>query len=237
MKRNIINHLVILSLSLFSLFHFGGCKQEDTLTYDEKPALYFPLEDKEAKKKGIDSAHVSFFHFSGHSELLIPFRVAIIGTLESDLEYRVEVIDTMTTAITGEYELPERLIFRAGRQFDTLYVKVLKTDRLSTTDVKVAFRIVENENFRKGYFNMQTVKLRFDNIVSKPGWWDKTIEKVYFGKFSAAKYEVFKTVANQLDIEGFEPWELRQLCLDMKEYIKENNITEADGSEMIIVGY
>ena len=39
---------------------------------------------------------------------------------ETDLEYRLETVDSLTTAAVSDYKLPERLIFRKGMTVDTL---------------------------------------------------------------------------------------------------------------------
>lgn len=239
MKINIVKNRTLLLLTCtLSLMQLTGCKEADSITFNEKHALYFPTRDAITMKYGIDSSYVSFFHNPGKEEMSIPFVVNLIGDiLKEDKEYKLEIIDSMTTAQINEYKLPEKLIFRKGRSVDTLYVKIFKTSRLSTSDARVAFRVVENENFRPGYYNMLRVKARFDNIVSVPPWWDKMITFVYMGEFSVAKYELFINLSGKINIEGLEAWELRKICLEMKDYIIKNGITEEDGSPMEIACY
>lgn len=240
MKKYIIK-TAVLSLSIaLSAIELTSCKESDMKVYDDKPAIFFPKGDARNGVNGvrIDTAHVSFFHNPGKEELQVPYKVMLIGrVLDEDKEYSVEVVDSLSTAKADEYELPEKIIFRKGVVADSLYIKIFKKERLSTESTMLVLNIKENENFGLGYSNMLRVKLRFDNIASKPGWWDDTIRYVYFGEFSIAKYEVFMNISGRIDIVGLEAWELRRLCLDMREYIKKEGITEDDGSPMEIVGY
>lgn len=237
---NITKTITLFFCIAFISMQFSSCKKVEMKIFTDKSAIYFPTETGwlGADKKGIDSVHVSFFHNPGKEELTIPFRIALIGgLLAKDTEYELEIIDSLTTAKPDEYALPERLLFKKGVNMDSLFIKIFKKDRLSESDARVVFKIVENENFRQGYFNKLTVKLRFDNIISKPTWWDNIIEFVYLGAFSAKKYEVFIIVSGLNTIEGIEPWELRQICLDMRKYIEKEGITEVDGSPMEIAAY
>lgn len=236
MKKNIIR-TVALSLSIILLtLQITSCKEAEIEIYDEKAAIYFPNND--GNKYGIDTAHVSFFHNPGKDVLSVPFRVVLIGELlKEDTEYSVEIIDSLTTATPDEYALPKKILFRKGAPIDTLHISIFRKERLLQTSVTLALKIIENENFKIGYYNMQRIRLRFDDIVSQPLWWDNVIEYVYMGKFSVRKYNVYIEVSGKVDIDGLESWELRQICLDMKDYIKEHKIVEEDGSPMKIICY
>lgn len=234
MKKNKIITIVLFLCTTLSLTQFTSCKESNIETYVEKNALYFPKEENYLY--GIDTAHISFFHNPGKDVLVVPFKIMLIGNLlKEDTEYAVEVIDSLTTATTDEYALPKKIIFRKGLPADTLYISIFNKERLSEIAVTLALKIVENDNFKAGYANMQKINLRFDAVASEPEWWDEIIKFVYLGKFSVAKYEVFITVSGRIDIEGLEAWELRQICLDMKDHIKKNGITEDDGSPMEII--
>ena len=238
MKINIINKGLAVFAFVVAAMQLTSCQEDETLVFDTKPALYFPNYEKETSLRGIDSAYVSFFHNPGLNELTIPFKVSLVGQiLKQDTEYRIEIIDSLTTAKSDEFELPEKLIFRKGVVADSLYVKVFKTARLNTTDARVTIKLIENDNFGLAYYDKLIVKLRFDNLVSKPTWWDNEIDYVYMGLFSPEKFTVFVKVSGQSNIDGIEAWELRKICLDMKKYIADNGITEADGSEMEIAAY
>lgn len=227
---------LLFVVSLFAM-PITSCSEAEMQVFESKHGIYFPISEKD--KRGIDSAYVSFFQNPGKDRIIVPFKIMLIGDLlTEDTEYKLEVIDSLTTALPEEYALPEKMLFRKGRNADTLYVTVFNKDRLSDTDVRVAFNVVENENFRAGYYNMQKIKIRFDNIIGKPLWWDKSIELIYLGTFSVEKYQLFiRASGGEITAEGLEAWELRKICLYMKKLIEKEGITEEDGSPMEIVSY
>lgn len=226
---------ITLSCALFVALS-TGCKEEMTDTYIAKHSIFFPKKDKANKR--IDTVYVSFFNNPGKDELKVPFKINLIGNiLDSDTEYSVEVIDSLTTAVAGEYALPEKILFRKGVPTDSLYITIFKKESLLTKSATVTLQIAENENFRVGYSDRQQIKLRFDNIISKPSWWNKEIESVYLGKFSPKKYQLYIETSGKTSTEGLEGWQLREICLKMKKRIEEEKITEEDGSPMEIKSY
>ncbi len=239
MKLNIVKRIAVVLTVSIALLSITNCKQLELEPYSSKSALYIANECPETGATGIDSAFVTFFTAPTATELEVPFVVSLIGNIpESDLEYEIEVIDSLTTALSGEYRIPNKLIFRAGMVHDTLRLIVLKSDRLSTQDVKLSIRIKENENFNLGYFGKLTAGVRYNNIKVMPDWWDDVVVSVYLGEFSFEKYELFLTVvegANTFD--SAEAFEKRTMALEFKEYIEENGNTEADGQPMVIPIY
>ena len=71
--------------------------------------------------------NISFSHYPGQNTVKVPFVLSLIGpTPSEDLEYKVSVVDSLTTAITGDYELPTSPIFRKERTSDTLWITLHK---------------------------------------------------------------------------------------------------------------
>ena len=163
---------------------------------------------------------------------------------EVDLEYKVQVIDSLTTAIAGDYVLPQPPVFKANRTQDTLWIEV-KKENLEEKSYLLKLTLAENENFKAGYYYQQTAQLRYDNMTSCPLWWDNTIIEMYLGKFTPEKYTAFINVTGETTLEGKEPWEMRLLALELKDAIAasladddpDNDITEAGGAPMIIPCY
>lgn len=233
MKRNrTIQCSIIFSIFLMlGLQIITGCKTSDAELYSTGNALFFQNEERE------DTLNVSFAHYPDKNVITAEFRLALIGKiLDQEKEYKVKVVDSLTTATPDEYHL-HKLIFRAGEIEDLFKVDLIKSDRMSTQEVKVVFEIEENENFRKGYFNKLTVQAVYHSIVRQPLWWGASIVRTYLGTFSQEKFEAFYRATGETSLENFEPWEKRKLCLDTKAYIAENGIIEADGSPMIIPCY
>ena len=83
-----------------------GCETNETPIYEgEARYLYFPNDE------GRDSAVISFTHYLTN-ELDVPFEIALIGKPSHDsLEYKLVVVDSLTTALPVDYELPNTLKF------------------------------------------------------------------------------------------------------------------------------
>lgn len=233
MKRNkTIQCSIIFSMFLMlGLQVVTGCKTSDAELYSTGNALFFPNENRQ------DTLNISFAHYPDKNAITAEFKLALIGKiLDQEKEYKVKVVDSLTTATPDEYHL-HKLIFRAGEIEDLFKVDLIKSARMSTQRVKVVFQIEENENFRKGYFNKLTVQAVYHSIVGQPLWWDASIVRSYLGVFSQEKFEAFYWATGESSLENFESWEKRNFCLLTKAYIAENGITEADGSPMIIPCY
>lgn len=214
----------------------GSCAKSEVETYDSKSKLWFTEKDKD--NNIVNNIVKSFSHFPGSETLMVPFEINVIGTIpDRDMPYRVVVVDTLTTAVAAEYVLPENTVFRAGRTVDTLWVQLVKSARMDEQEVALTLHVAENENFTNGYYKRQSVVVAFNNITTRPDWWTTTIEKAYLGTYSKEKFDAFYFFTGLNTIEGISSSELREILLDFKEHIRENNITEIDGSPMIIPIY
>lgn len=210
----------------------GGCNKAEIENYTSKDKLWFTQVDN--NKDSVGTLTRSFSHFPGAKTLRVPFEVTLIGAIaDHDREYKVVVVDSLTTAVAGEYEV-DPTIFRAGRPVDTMWVTLHKTPRMDNMKVKLTLHFIENDAFTTGYTGRLSATINFNNITSRPDWWTEAITLSYFGPYSKEKFEAFYTCTGVNTIEGLEPSELRKLLLYFKKYIADNNITEADGSEMVI---
>ena len=228
----------IIILGLLSVLF--ACSEQETDLYNTAHRQLFI-----STKGRIDTAYVSFSHYPGENTLKVPFIVSLIGEpAGADLEYKIQVIDSLTTAIAGDYTLPQPPVFRANRTTDTWWIEVSKKN-LEAKSYLLKIMLAENENFEPGYYYQQTAQLRYDNITSKPLWWDNTVIEMYLGIFSPEKYDAFIRVTGEISFEGKEPWEMRILSLQLKDAIAasladndpKNDITEAGGAPMIIPCY
>jgi len=231
MKKN------ILFLGIMTLILFQGCSKSEVKSYSEDNSLFFEWKDSNGSR--IDTAAMSFSEFVGKTEYTHPFTVKLIGDLlKEDKEYKVTVVDSLTTAKKGQYSLPDKLIFRKNRSTDSLNVSVFKNKLSEGEEVVLTLRLINNENFKVGYQYYTDVKFRFNNKMVKPSWWTFTIEAVYFGNYSYEKFtaicEANPGFTSTQDISGTQ---IRKIAIKTKTYIKENHITEKDGSEMIIPIY
>ena len=233
------NKIIIIVLTLFVGLNFLNCSTSNIETFGSKASLYFPkyvyTSDQYVR---IDTAFTSFSFYPGIEEITVPFKISLVGKiLNEDKEYKVVVVDSLTTAKVGQYAFDEKLTFRRKVVEDSLCVKIFKSKLAENEEVVLTLRLIENENFTLGYNDKRDIKLRFNNAISKPTWWDKSIEESFFGVYSYKKFQTIIEATAVSSIEGLAPSDIRILVLKTKDYIEDNNITEEDGSKMILTGY
>ena len=148
--------------------------------------------------------YFSFANYPGASTHEVAFVLKLTGNIpEEDLTYRLEVVDSLTTAGTTDYQLPEHLVFRKDRVTDTLVVTVMNSNPLLTEQtLSVGLRIVANEHFRPGLDGQQRAKLTFTAVKSKPEWWKGELESLILGEYSSKKMEEFILCTGVNTLEG-----------------------------------
>lgn len=224
MKRYI---LAVLFIGLMFACHY-----DEVEVYDAGRLIFI------SDSAGIDTTKTSFKHHLGEDSYSVPFHVHMIGEKsDTDLEYRLEVIDSLTTALPAEYELPQPALLRKERFRDTLWIKLKKTDRLATETVRLVVQLAENQNFRLGYTDKLTASVTFNDQMSRPEWWNNDIIQNFLGAYSDEKYLAFYECTGLDDLKGYAAWEIRQFTLIFKKYIEDHNLTEKDGSPMTVVAY
>lgn len=208
-------YITIIAI-VFVLF---SCSEEEPMSYHSERYLYFTTS--------LDSADlsVSFSHYPTSNEYKAGFEVNLMGELLTrETTYRVSVVDTGTTALPGEYVLDLEPKFGAGQLKDTLYVILKKTERLNDGPVTLMIKLEEGNGFIPGLKRNRTVKVHFNNVESKPLWWEGDIISVYLGEYSPEKYRHF-LIATEVDATEIpvllkeNPTKLRMLALEFKDYL------------------
>jgi len=106
-----MNRYIFIGLLCFVI---GACTHHTTGFYEGPRYLSFVNE------KGADTAFISFANYPGASTHEVAFVLKLTGNIpEEDLTYRLEVVDSLTTAGTTDYQLPEHLVFRKDRVTDS----------------------------------------------------------------------------------------------------------------------
>ena len=225
------NRIYAILISLIVCVSMYSCKQEDVSLFKSQDMLYIPNSVNE------NIRFIPFYHNPGKEQIEVKFLVNLIGQEQDvDREYKIVVVDSLTTANKEDYEL-DKFIFRKGLFEDTLTVKVNKTAHLSTKLVTLTLELVPNENFNVAYESKKLVEISFDNLVSRPEWWDSEVEEIYLGAYSQKKYELLFIATGVSSIENLEPAAIRDVALKLKVYISKNGITEDGGLPMIIPIY
>lgn len=226
MKRIVLYIFLILA-------GLWACNMDDVEVYTSQRYLFFP-----DSSKGLDSVKFSFSHYPGDNIHEVEFYVALTGIPSiEDLVYRVEVVDSLTTALPEDYETPENLLFAAGKTIDMMKIRCKNTRKeLENKEVVLTLRIVANENFQPGLTGKQTVKIIFNNIKSQPLWWSGELEKYILGKYSDKKFEHLVLATKVNDWSGLSLSEARDLTMKFKVYLIENDIMEEDGVTPMVDG-
>lgn len=213
----------------------GSCSKEEILTYNNNTSerfIYF-------EKSEADSSDISFFTYPGESEINFPIVVNSSGFSNQDEEYKIVVMDEYTTAVFSDYEIPDKLIFKAGAIKDTCYIKLKYSSKLDANKVRVVIKLENNENFMEGESTNQVAIIWFHNIISQPDWWTAAVTSYYLGTYSDLKYSLFSNIVG-VDLTDADESTIRHYALVFKLYLEEqkaagNTILEVDGTEMTVV--
>lgn len=210
-----------------------ACNTDEVEVYSSTRYLFFP-----DSSKGLDSVKFSFSHYPGETTHDASFYIALTGIpTTEDLEYKLEVVDSLTTAQPEDYDIPVGLVFPAGKTIDILKIRCNNVRQtLETQQVQVTFKIVANENFSPGLAGKQMIRVIFNNIESQPLWWTGDLEKFILGTYSPRKFEYFVLATGVNDLTGVSLSEARELAMEFKVYLIENNIMEDDGITPMVDG-
>ncbi|WP_303180235.1 DUF4843 domain-containing protein [uncultured Butyricimonas sp.] len=209
---------------IFSFIILWACSEDKTYEYKSVKYLHF------SKPEIPDSATVlSFTHYPGVTEKEIAVEVLLAGDLVSrPTPYQLKVDADSTTANAEQYSFDLIQEFPANQIKDTVYIKLFNKE-LEGKEVTLYIRIVENENFTPGLKANQAARIIFNNISSKPDWWDEEVETLFLGEWSAKKYSEFVSFTKITDLSEYEFTVRRKICLEFKKYLKDEGITEEDG--------
>ena len=230
--------IIIATLSLCVIL---SCSKDEIHGYKASSALWF--EGTVYERDGYDGAYVrkdsvevSATQYPGKDEHIHNFKLFLIGKILSEpTEYKVVLIDSLSDESALKYvSIPEHPMFAAGETTDYFPVTIAIGQIPDGYVGNVAYRLEANQNFDEGYAQNQTIKLTINNVTTKPTWWKREITDAYLGEFSKEKYKAFIECTGRIDLEGLSPIEKRKICREFKQYVLDNNLKEADGTDMII---
>lgn len=185
----------ILYALIFAQFFFLSCDKED-VEYDFNNNYINFLMPKKVTADGyvsnfrVDSlVHNFVFESADVTEYIQEVVVEASGvSVNYDRTYKVEVQEELTTASNQEYEiLTKDFVIEANKMQDTILIKLNKTARLRSENVKIRLAIRENKHFKVGVEENNIAKIFFGNKLTKPEWWD-TFQSL-FGDYSHEKFQ------------------------------------------------
>lgn len=229
-KKNYLPYCIWIFFIVF-IFQIQGCDSSKVDYYNGNRALYFEREQFVISESGsgsyvrLDTVSLNLSYYPGINEVRHPFKIRLIGNvLSEDTEYAMMKIDSLSTAKEEMVSLPDRLLFKKGVVVDSLWVTIHKDKVETGGEYYVTYKLIENENFTIGYTGYTMVKVRFNNLVQAPLWWDEDIVNIFLGEWSQEKFETLVQVTGLFTFEGLSETEKRKYSLQLKEYIEENNL-------------
>ena len=208
-----MRYIIILLVAVALL---GACSEDKFTTYDSTRFLYFT--------KGItaDSITESFFFYPDKNTHDISLELLFAGNpVTSDVAYRVDVDESLTTAVKGtDFDYEPNGTWRAGKERDTLVLKLIKTPKLDNQMFRVVLKITPTDGFEAGpTANARSQRVVFTSKAIAPTWWDAHIVRYYLGPYSDAKYAEFIEATGISDMTGFGATELRYYSLKLKYHL------------------
>ena len=206
---------------LFMLVTFSSC-EKSLMSYEGPESIYFSMQKNADPEENVylPDASINLMNQVG-DEAKFGFNVMVTGAPKSyDRPYRVGVVADSTTAVAGtDYILPEGGVIKAGQVSDSLYVKLLKNDKLQETSVRLYVQVLPNEHFSTNFtqfghdgreynvFDPRVYDLTFTSMMTKPYWWESysssnPVENGNLGYFTAKKI----TLINELYSLTYADW-------------------------------
>ncbi|WP_281636504.1 DUF4843 domain-containing protein [Flavobacterium marginilacus] len=252
-----MNKILILSIVFFSFLGLTSCTQEEIKAYEDTDNIYFSRSIFPLYSSGpvIDSTGFSFgFDNAAIKERIFPLAIRVQGKV-SNVDRKVNLtVDPSSTAVLGtHFTLPENIVLRAGKEIDTILVKVLRTSDMKTKDLTLVLNLEDNDFFttkmKSRVTNVLTgktisfvrFKLSFNDKLSAPVSWSTA----NYGVFSAKKLflmcdlmdlqpEMFNLPQGSIgltipDVQYYQNF-MRRYLADQKA--SGNTIYEDNGNEM-----
>lgn len=206
---------------LLVLFICASC-EKSLMSYEGSESIYFSMQKNANPEESVylPDASINLMNLVGN-EVSYGLNVMITGDAKDyDRPYRVGVVADKTTAKAGvDFVLPEGGVIKAGQISDSLYVKLIKNDKLQDTEVTLCVQVLPNEHFSTDFsqfghegrdynvFDPRVYNLTFTSMMSKPYWWESysesnPVENGNLGYFTAKKI----TLINELYSLTYADW-------------------------------
>jgi hypothetical protein len=214
-----------------------ACSKDAVDQYGEVSYVY--LANDSADTEEMDSIEYSFAFHPGAEIDTVPVIVKLVGKLsDQDRPIALAVDASHTTAISGDYELPDPVVLRAGRAVDTIQLVLHKSDRLKTQKFRIRLLLDENEHFLLGPPDNRHIDITFSDMIARPSWWSSVVETNFLDKYSDTKYRLFIEATGIADMTGLSESEQRAYAIIFRDFLargRENGEVYEDENGMINV--
>ena len=226
MKKIINNNKWMGCLGLLVMVLTLGACEKSLMSYEGPESIYFSMQKNANPEENIyfPDGSINLMNQVG-DEIEYALNVMVTGAPKDyDRPYRVSIVADSTTAVAGtDYILPEGGVIKAGQISDSLYVKLLKNDKLQETSVRLSVQVLANEHFTLNFsefghdgreynvFDPRVYDLTFTSMMTKPYWWESystsnQVENGNLGYFTTKKISLLNelyslTYADWLDTD------------------------------------
>ena len=189
-----------------------------------------------------DSTVLSFKTYpDGKAKIKIPVKSSGVW-LKEDREFTISADLKMTTLPKELYILPEKCIFSADQDLDTLEITLLNGAILAEKAYSLALKIDENDQVKEGDMEYQRALFIVSDRLVRPKWWTELdggnkgyfyfniAEDYYLGKYSEKKYLMFLEELAKDDVifDGKDRVILKTYSVRLKNRIEEYNNANPD---------
>lgn len=207
-----------IGLAAALILGFAACEKDSLLRYDLGRYVNFVQTDEK------NATVFSFSHYPGYEDYTLHYDVQLTGDLPTeDIAFALE-IDPESTATAEMYDIDLHPVIKKGEVKGTVDITLRNPNGILTDrEVTLIVRIASNEHFKPGFEGYRTVKIDYNDKVSKPLWWNDTVA-IYLGEYDEEKFRHFVICTGVVSLEGVEESLVRDYALRFKEYVKEKGL-------------
>jgi hypothetical protein len=199
---------------LLLLIGMAGCTENEMLTYENDPAVYFAG----AGENKADSLNHSFFLLDVNVlSDTVWVRVNTMGELSS--QHRpVVLVQTNAgaedAAVAGVHYVPfddaglkPLQYVPAGKEFGDIPVVLLRDESLGTGKVRLELTVAGNDHFRPGMSDKLKFTITTTDLVEKPPYWDTMLRSVFGASWGPVKMRCL------ISTTGYTNWSINPQLL------------------------
>ncbi len=225
--------LIIIGLACF----LAACEEKGIMEYSDGNLYLSFLTDSRK-----DSTILTFKTYP-EGKAIVKIPVKSMGVwLTEDREFTVSANANGTTLPAELYQLPEKCVFSAGQDQDTLEVTFLNGSILAEKTYRLELKIDEGNLVKEGDVAYRKAVFLVSDRLERPKWWTEfdggnkgylyfnIAEEYYLGKYSEKKYIMFleELAKDNIVFDGKDRLILKTYSIRLKNRIADYNKANPD---------
>ncbi|WP_065218753.1 MULTISPECIES: DUF4843 domain-containing protein [Butyricimonas] len=217
-----------------------SCEEKGIMEYSDN-SLYVSFEADATK----DSVILSFRAYpTGVVTWKVPVKAVGVWARENR-EYTISIDEEMTTLPADLYELPEKCVFPAGQDRDTIEITLYNGSILAEKAYRLVLKIDENDKVKEGELNYRRAIFQVSDKLERPKWWTELnggygyanvyniAETYYLGSYSEVKYSMFleELAKDNIVFDGEDTAILKKYSLRLKYRVQDYNDDPANAGK------